>query len=600
MKIQELSLCNYRSYPSYYHCFSNDQKISVLHGKNGTGKTSLITAIQQGLTGDIQKSDIRRGEVSASITLNVEDRNGTSCSIERSAKITGTGTLSKTTKIDGNKTKKKDTNELLNRLLPISIEDFKVISSSDLVMSMRPADFNNFIFQYIPDRITLDKLLSLEPMSDEVKNLIIGIKNRFEEDEITATSIEKWCNALKDENRMIKQSIQTLKTAISSYQKPETLLSMEEINKKLEQITKDEVQFKSAKSQEKSIKELQKRKEELLIRIQKATPSASPYSSKEYLRYINQLRDLFSGYKNQYEMNKQSIRQFTDYQDRLKSGVCPLSKKITCTVDMQPLIQMLDKNIRQLEQQSLEINRKAAGVIKKIRGCEANYQKTLEEEKQQEILKKEKEELQSIERTQATMLPSKEVQEYDFQEERDKYLNEKTKLNEYLTNEKQLQELQKNENSKKVHLAAIKFLAPDGVAMDYITEYYLGLFNGTIKKRESMFQTNLSVSFVMDQGIRYRITKKNDPNVELNYDQLSSGEKKVVSLMILDLLNLLSGAKILMLDDLDQLDSHNFAEIMKLITNPEFLEAYDHIFLAFVDHPDLCKIVENYSVDYCF
>ena len=64
----------------------------------------------------------------------------------------------------------------------------------------------------------------------------------------------------------------------------------------------------------------------------------------------------------------------------------------------------------------------------------------------------------------------------------------------------------------------------------------------------------------------------------------------------MDVLNKLTGFDILILDNLDSLDTNAFSKMLSLVSSPEFLARYDHIILAGVDHPDLVEEISKYDV----
>lgn len=67
----------------------------------------------------------------------------------------------------------------------------------------------------------------------------------------------------------------------------------------------------------------------------------------------------------------------------------------------------------------------------------------------------------------------------------------------------------------------------DGIAIEKITEYYLNLFNQTIAARIQLLNISLNIQFVLDDGISYRVYKQGT-NECLEYEQLSTGEKKII------------------------------------------------------------------------
>ena len=58
-------------------------------------------------------------------------------------------------------------------------------------------------------------------------------------------------------------------------------------------------------------------------------------------------------------------------------------------------------------------------------------------------------------------------------------------------------------------------------------------------------------------------------------------------MIMLDMLNQLTGFGILVLDDLDNLDAQAFGKVMKALKDSEMMDRYDHVFISMVDHADL-------------
>ena len=183
---------------------------------------------------------------------------------------------------------------------------------------------------------------------------------------------------------------------------------------------------------------------------------------------------------------------------------------------------------------------------------------------------------------------------YDFKAKKDALMME---FQERLKYEQLLQSqnyLKKQIELHEYYQKLIKFLAMDGIAIEKITEYYLNLFNQTIAARIQLLNIGLNIQFVLDDGISYRVYKQGT-NECLEYEQLSTGEKKIIAFLILDLLNILSGARLMFLDDLNDLDVQTFEHFIQMITNPEFQKYYDHIFIGTVLNSDFRNVLSNYQ-----
>lgn len=81
----------------------------------------------------------------------------------------------------------------------------------------------------------------------------------------------------------------------------------------------------------------------------------------------------------------------------------------------------------------------------------------------------------------------------------------------------------------------------------------------------------------------------------VNLTDVSTGEQTLAIFLILDMLNELSGFGILMMDNLDALDASALDELMAVLTSPEVLDRYDHIFVSMVAHDDSVDVLNKYS-----
>ena len=282
----------------------------------------------------------------------------------------------------------------------------------------------------------------------------------------------------------------------------------------------------------------------------------------------------------------------------MQKSQCPLHQDIVCQTDKSAVIREMQNTIQSLQQNNLVIQSNIEKAEKTITEYEAYYQKLLEDEKYNQELSLKQNQLEEHKKVyQASVQETngpKISENYDFKAKKDALMME---FQERLKYEQHLQSQNNLKKQKELHeyyQKLIKFLAMDGIAIEKITEYYLNLFNQTIAARIQLLNISLNIQFVLDDGISYRVYKQGT-NECLEYEQLSTGEKKIIAFLILDLLNILSGARLMFLDDLNDLDVQTFEHFIQMITNPEFQKYYDHIFIGTVLNSDFRNVLSNYQ-----
>ena len=104
----------------------------------------------------------------------------------------------------------------------------------------------------------------------------------------------------------------------------------------------------------------------------------------------------------------------------------------------------------------------------------------------------------------------------------------------------------------------------------------------------------MEVKFFPENGVQYFVKTKGDKAFHL-YDELSKGEKTLAAFLLLDLISSICGTKIMIIDDLNNLDNTALEEIFKIITDSEFQNCYDHIIVASVDNSEVLNLIGKYK-----
>jgi hypothetical protein len=142
--------------------------------------------------------------------------------------------------------------------------------------------------------------------------------------------------------------------------------------------------------------------------------------------------------------------------------------------------------------------------------------------------------------------------------------------------------------------AVLTILSPKSGIREKIIQSVLTPLEEHCNELAKKLRLNFEIAIKVDKGIKFFCKAKASMDF-VSLPQVSSGEQLLVIFLILDMLNSLSGFRILMIDDLDKMDAGALDELMAVLADPEVLKRYDHIFLAMVDHDDAMKVLNRYG-----
>lgn len=592
MKLKEIGVENYRGLEELeYH---PEHKVAVMQGPIGTGKSSVINAICQTIHGNLNRNDIRFGCNTAILHLLVEGASG-DVSITRRIHKEKANQL----RINHRNSKITEGNCFIEDTIGMSLDDFSIASSKEVLENLSPDDFGDFILQHIPEKVTLKKIMEqAKTLSDATKNVILSTFGGDFSKEITIPDIKEACATAKSENLLTKREMKRLQALIASYKKPEKLRALESIQKEMKDVLAAEAKYLAFMKQQETIKNMVLSRDQIKKELEGKVIVKSEYPAKAYLDYATKFRDAREQYVTQKNLNGQTIQMLTESLEKMNTNFCPLHQNIRCNTDKSQVKQHLEISLANLKQQVVVVTQKIQELDVKIQKYEDEYQKLIKQEQLNAWIFMKQEELKKAEQFLASQ-KTEEVLKQDFVSQKESLLNEEKDWKAFEEYSKNVDLLSNLETKKKNYNEAISFLDMDGALIAYVTKYYLGIFNQTVEESTKALGLDFEIKFALNDGITYHVKRKKNGGF-IPYEQLSTGEKNIIAILILDLLNRLTGIRILFMDDLNDLDAKSFEGLMRLIMHPDFQNEYDHIFLGLVDHEDMKEILQKYSNDLDF
>lgn len=585
----------------------------VLVGPNGAGKSSVVEAIRYAITGESPLNAIRAGEKESIITVIANDDIEFERYIQRLNK--------KSVKLMGKKITNSAAKITMEDVLDIGTEETDIILTSD-ILKLKPNELGSLFFKHDHRMINVDGVLKIMEASEPTtKKSAVLIK---ESDKFPADVIGEVKSLLCEENvdlDMLQKAHDEAKSKKSEYSAQYKILSVkandfegmarpmydtEKLNKDLEDIIGVEKNAAISASLLKNYNDAirnQANQEKMIISLElqeKIITASKP--DEEELKKIKAAIEELARSINQQEVVKrtllQNIKNTKNILEALDKPVCPISKKLICTTDKMPAKTELSGQLHDAEESVSNVEEMITSLKKQLE----NEKKKEEEYKQNKINFERKENLKKQIETlkkNPIRVPEKPV----VAKIRTNLAEEKKKIYDILN------QIKKFDEAEKYYREAIKVKRKIKI-YDYIMEAFdtkgpvvMAFLKATAealekktKERAKIFNKDLDVKFDVAEGLKPYFKFGKTSSFQTYYS-LSTGQKIIASMLITDILNFYCGSKLLILDELNDLDEKNFESVMKFITDEDVRSDYDNIIVCTVDHTNLLNVAKRYDVD---
>lgn len=591
MKLDYIKATNFKSLKNFE--LEPTNKITVLTGNNGKGKTTVTELIRYGLTGTLPENPITSGEEE----LQVEVKLASGTCFTRSVHETKPSKIT----VCGKSSTLKNLSELLESETGVRQSVAKIVSSADVVSNMKPEELGQLFLSYIPEELDFDTVTSYIPGITpdavvELSQILPGMPENF-----GTNTLSEAYDAFMEIRKETKRERDACKIRAAAYVGEPPTKKLSDVEKELEEIMKLEGAKDAYIAQEKAYKqavELAERQKSEIDRLQKeidmnkaTKPNENTLKSiqekaKECSSEIIETEKLITMLENMLEVLNKTVED-------LDKPVCPISSKLICSTDRtyvkDELLVTIKDNEEGLAYQK-DKNKKLHKLMESFEQQEEEYRKNVSGYEKKIALIQQLNNLQKN----PIIVPAKpsQVTFEDCSEAKEKVKKEMERIKLYETTEKEKALLETFEKRVQTYDLIVNVLAPKGIVMESITRHYISIFEGICNNRAKALKPDFLIKFVYEDGVKVYCQPK--ANAEfLPYANLSQGEKAVTLFLLLDMLNALSGLNILILDDLEKLDKNMFDSLISLISDTTVQDDYDHIILCAVDHEDTVKTIQK-------
>ena len=558
MKILKIKLVNFQSYKNEEFQMND---VMVILRENGAGKSAFLKALNFALCGEgCDDGEIMQGEKEMSVSILFE--NG--LTVERKRKR-GDRTIVHRMGYEKTKKSTKDAvNAEIAKMCNTGMSSIKVIASSRELFEMKPDVLADFIMKHIPNRMTVEDIISYIPditarMESEIRTLFpAGI-------EFGHAQIQNAFNIFDGRRKDLAREVKLNRAKISGYDFSIPVRASGEIREELASV----------------LKSLQEQ--------YNAIHAVKPDSArKEYLdkRESELMQQADSCKKSIWELQS-ACNNLNRTVAALKEGLCPQVKGIKCTHDWTPVITQFESNVSQMNgniasfQTSCDAAEKELLSVREEKAAyEANFRAYSDKCSKYQAFRALKESLMPL--PEEPRMPEGNLEE--------KKVALDGELNGAITRENLLavkNALPEQEEQLNVLEALTSAFSKKGSVMENNTKVYLGFFEQQMN--ESAIKLGYVISMEMENGLHVRIGRNGRTPVDV--DVCSAGEKAVAIFLLLDLLNSFTGIRLLFFDEVEMLDNKVWEALLKLVEEKK--GSYDHIVITGVNHDDTMEAVDR-------
>ena len=619
MKIKSISVENFRGIQRFEHEFKN--KVTVITGKCGKGKSSFLDAVRFPLTNILPENAVKDGYMTAKVKEVCENEDGDSIviekEIERQSKVS--------TLISGRKVGTSVTKKFIESETDVNSELIKMTTSSEILANLKPSDFASIFLTESVERKTLEDLLEIcnkqetpERLKIQINDGVFNNKNLppdaikyfnefFLDKEFSLETISKAFEEAKNKRREVNAICKSLEKDAKDFVSMTEIKEDEgKLNKKLEELIgfekNNDSYYERVKNYNSAVKlknETEKRIVSCDLEIQ-TNKSVEP-NMKDLETLENELKNKTKEVSNLMAVKKTLVDSKLRTEktiSELDKPVCPISAKICCTTDKSPFkkellesisdiensIKLSDENIAKSQNEINELNSK----IKIFYENRENWNKKMNFINEKERLSK-----MQIE------IPEKpeEISITSYSAEKANVIAELNKIKKYKDMQKRYNEFWKNKREYNVLNFIVKSLDIKGPVVSDFIRTLVEPIEDVCNERATVLKTGMKVKLLVKDGLTM-LFQLGELKPFLPYTSLSAGEKILAIVLMTDLVNLFSGSGFLIIDDTDHLDEDSFEVLLKFVTDKDIQEQYDNIIISSVNHSDIVNKIKDYDVDH--
>jgi DNA repair exonuclease SbcCD ATPase subunit len=568
------------------------EQLNSLMGENGMGKTTILNLIRYALTGAEPDGDIiRKGAEECRVTLTLMDSAGDIHAFERIKSRTKASKF----RVDyGGNTTAKSMNAKIEEIIGISLDKVDVVSSSDVVAAMKPQEFGSFIMNYIPKKLEIGDVIGF--VKTATPGMLSIMEANLPEVDIDVNVIDEFNEFCKANRKELKAQIAAKKLILSEKPTEAPEYDEKELRDRMAALEEEAVKLKTygtlKSAYDRAVADKTKYVEKIDALKAEADKISGTKPDPDALNKIkkeeDEANDSLRNQETARNAAKTALVQLQRTLEALEKPICPISPLITCHENKTVAKEEVSEGVKSTEEGIVALEAEIEKI--KVRIGEIRARRDAEEEKVRDYEKKINM-LRQIE-DMKKMIPEipaepekPEVEDIDTEKFQ---ITEKLKaIENYKEGVRIALQIESITNEMEDFDKLVKATADKGEIRTGVVSAFLSVFEEVINERSMKHDPRKKFEFIAENGVTVLMNG-------LKYAELSGGERAYMIFALMDLLNVLSGARLLLLDELSVLDEDTFKNLCHYIM--EYISDYDHVLISSVDHPDLQKVVDDLGI----
>ena len=567
----------------------NPEKLNFITGPSGSGKSSIMEAIRYAISGKAGEDHIKTGSTEAVVLADIP-RIGI---IER--RVTNEGKTK--VRLNGKATTAKSIAEQFSAVYGFTLTDAGLLMSSDVLEHALGKDLAEYLLNggFIKNDMPFSRLLALNPLDPEIADELD--KSMFSPETISTTTRETrnvTLESIEDTYQQYRGSRPTLKkmyadeAAQSKYEDIMPTKTAAALQTEITELqTKIAVERRKAQEYPKALKEAAalaeslKKAEANLAALSAAKPVTERERKIANDNRMNATKALDEA-RLAIQAAQQDVKNLRRTLDLLATSKCPISNQLVCTTDKTTVRSEIEDAI-QLKLDSIDM----------LEARLSDYQKNLDEARHtcDDLVRQESEYTMRL--TLVKQVESLRNMSIAVPEKPDSTVlaGLETALEQLRTEHNLAVQYERAMEHKRradalahrleIAETMVRELAPNGGVRRMVLSHSIGPMEDVCNESMKLVLPKYKLRFDVDDN--FNIKLENAAGQAIAYDSLSNGEQLRVVFVIMLMLNQVNQVRILMLDNLNDLDINAFQDFLKMLesVDPSY---YDHIFLSGIDH----------------
>ncbi|MBP3804131.1 MAG: hypothetical protein J6I76_09575 [Oribacterium sp.] len=588
MKIKKIEVKNLNG-RTFNVCITNP--LTVFLAPNGVGKSTLVTALNI-IFGDKPKNVLP--EYAVQVTVN----DGVKLGVKKTP-----STYSYY--VNGKKvTLEAYTKVLLDEACEggdvDSAEALRVTTTSELFNAAQSESIMDYLLPHIGSALDADRVLAFSPSASDLAETELRAVLPPMPESFDLAELDKAQKLLSIKRREVNAELKAIKTMADRLRPnpvKRTLQEVEDEEKAFILAHKDAtLMIQKQREYEAAVKKAEEQKkviaayEEQLKEIDKLLDGRT--ATDEMKQKIQEKKELAQKSKTEHSnllaTLSKDVSLIETTLENLDKPVCPISGKLICTTDKTGVKKELQESLLQNEACIKKVRtalEKDAGTLEKCTSNERIWDEVnkLENKRKTIAASKEAFEKNPIE------IPQKPADVIDASEYDETLRKLKIEAQDIKDTE-QKKELEgkigKLTESAETLDILVKALDSKGVIKAQCVDLCIQDINTLLEDRAGHVMEGFSICLRPENGIT--IYAKTPNNREwTQHAFLSSGEKIVVAVLMMDLINQMAPTGVMVIDNIEQLDRETIEKLKAMLTSPEVALWYHNVFVMGVDHKEI-------------